>query len=138
MSPPKVRFPPSLPKDNYYPALGWAITNARQVFILPVINGHEGSAWGFLSVFIFLWLSPWHMGVPRLGAESEQQLLAYTKATAKPDSSQVCGRHHSLQQCWILNPLSEAGDQTRTLLDTGRILNPLSHSGISCIFLNCT
>ena len=28
----------------------------------------------------------WHMGVPRLGAESERQLLAYATATAISDS----------------------------------------------------
>ena len=30
---------------------------------------------------------PWHMEVPRLGAESELQLPAYTIATATPDLS---------------------------------------------------
>ena len=51
-----------------------------------------------------------HMEVPRLGGELELQLLAYTTATATPDLSQVCDVYHSSQQCWILNPLSEARD----------------------------
>ena len=29
--------------------------------------------------------------------------------------------HHSSEQCWILNPLSEARDQTRTLMVASRI-----------------
>ena len=77
-------------------------------------------------MFLFLAaLGPhlWHMDVPRLGVESELQLLAYTTATATatPDLSHICELHHSSRQCRILNPLSEAGDQTRILVDTGQI-----------------
>ena len=43
-----------------------------------------------------------------IGVKSELQLLAYTTATAMPDSSQVCNLRRSSQQCQILNPLSEA------------------------------
>jgi len=35
------------------------------------------------------------------------------------------------QQCQILNPLSEARDQTRILMDTSQVRNPLSHNGNS-------
>ena len=63
----------------------------------------------------------WHTKVPRLGAELELQLQAYTTATATQDPSHVCDLHYSLQQCQILNPLSEARDETCTLKDTGRI-----------------
>ena len=59
-----------------------------------------------------------HMEVPRLGAESELQLLAYTTATAKPDPSHVCNLHRSLRQCWILNLLNEVRDQTCILIVT--------------------
>ena len=59
--------------------------------------------------------------VPRLGAESELQLLAYITATATQDPSCVCDLHHSPRQCWILNPLSEARDHTCILMDTGYI-----------------
>ena len=52
------------------------------------------------------------MEVPRLGVESELQLLAYTTATATWDPSRICDPHHSSQQRWILNPLSEARDGT--------------------------
>ena len=58
------------------------------------------------------------MEVPRLGVELELQLLAYTTATAAPDPSCTCDLCHRVWQRWILNPLSEARDQTRSLTDT--------------------
>ena len=36
--------------------------------------------------------------------------------------------HCSLWQCWILNPMSEARDGTRILMDTSWVLNLLSHN----------
>ena len=62
------------------------------------------------------------MDVPRLGISLELQLLAYTAAT--PDPRYICNLRHSLWQCWILNPRSKA-------MDTGRVLNLLSHKGNS-------
>ena len=41
-------------------------------------------------------------GHPRLGVESELQLLACTTAPATLDPSSVCDLHHSSQQCGIL------------------------------------
>ena len=58
------------------------------------------------------------MEVHRLGVESELQLPAYTTATSMPDLIHVCDLYHGLQQCWILNLLSEARDRTRIFLDT--------------------
>ena len=57
------------------------------------------------------------MEVPRLGAESELQLLAYTTATAMWDPRHVYNLHHSSGQCQIPNPLSEARDQTHILME---------------------
>ena len=37
------------------------------------------------------------------------------------DPSCVCNLHHSLWQCWILNPLSEARDRTCIFMDTSQI-----------------
>ena len=59
------------------------------------------------------------MEVPRLGVELEQQLPAYT--TAMCDPSCIYDLHDSSQKCWLLNPLSEAGDQTCILMDTSQI-----------------
>ena len=56
-----------------------------------------------------------HMKDPRLGVESELQLLAYTTATAMWDPSHIWDLHHSSQQCQILNPLSKTRDRTRIL-----------------------
>ena len=52
------------------------------------------------------------MEVPRLGTESELKLPAYSTATATPDPSHICDLHYSSWQCQMLNPLSEARDQT--------------------------
>ena len=61
------------------------------------------------------------MEVPRLGVESELQLMAYTTATATWDPCYVCNLHHSSQQCRILNPLSKARDRTHNLMVPGWI-----------------
>ena len=58
------------------------------------------------------------MEVPRLGVESELQLPAYAAATTKWDLNLLCNLHHSSWQHHILNPLSEAQDQTCILMDT--------------------
>ena len=54
---------------------------------------------------------------PALGVKSELQLPAYTTATTVPYLSHICDLHHSLQQCQILNPLSEARDRTCFFVD---------------------
>ena len=47
----------------------------------------------FFFLALFLGPHPWHMVVPRLGIESELQLLAYTMATAAQDPSHICNLH---------------------------------------------
>ena len=61
------------------------------------------------------------MEVPRLGVESELQLLVYATATATQDLSRVCDLHHSSRQLGILNPLGEARDQTHILVDASQV-----------------
>ena len=61
--------------------------------------------------------------VPRLGVESELQLLSYTAATAMQDPSRVIDLHHSSEQRQILNPLSEAWDGTCIFMDTSLIVS---------------
>ena len=67
---------------------------------------------------LFCFLGPYkrHMEIPRLGVELEVQLSAYTTATATQHPSCVYDLHHSTQQCWILNPLSEARDRICNLM----------------------
>ena len=60
--------------------------------------------------FFFLGPRPWHMKVPRLGVESELQLLAYATALTMQDPSHVCNLHHSSQPTQILNSFREARD----------------------------
>ena len=77
----------------------------------------------FLSLsffFFFLLFRPHsrHMEVPRLEVECQLQLLAYTTATAMQGPNLICHLHRSSQQHWILNPLTEARDRTRVLMDT--------------------
>ena len=62
------------------------------------------------------------MGVPRLAVALELQLPAYTTATEMPDPSHVFDPHHRSRQLQILNPVSEARDQIRILVDTGRFV----------------
>ena len=58
------------------------------------------------------------MEVPRLGAESELQLPAYTTATEMQDPSHIRNLYYSSGQWQILNPLSEARDQTHIFMDS--------------------
>ena len=71
--------------------------------------------------FLLLGPHPWHIEVPRLGVQSELQLLAY--ATATWDPSLVYNLHHSSQQCWILDQgsLSKARDKILILMDSSRV-----------------
>ena len=69
----------------------------------------------FFFVFCLFRATPAHMEVPRQGVKWELQLPAYAIATATQDPSCVCDLHHSSWQRQILNPLSEARDQTRVL-----------------------
>ena len=82
----------------------------------------------FFFVFCFF-LRPAHVQVPSLEVESELQLPANTTAMAMPDPSCVCDPRHSSGQRQILNPLSEARDQTRILMGLRFYLAslPLSH-----------
>jgi len=78
----------------------------------------------FTYLFLFFcFLGPhlWHIEVPRLGVQSELQLLAYTTATATQDLSHICDLHHSSWQRLILNPLSEARDRTQDLIIPSQI-----------------
>ena len=68
--------------------------------------------WGVL--FAILGQHLWHIEVPRLGVESELQLLAYT--AAMQDLSRVCNLYYSSWQHQILDPLSEARDQTHEFM----------------------
>ena len=94
---------------------------------------------GFFSFCFVLFLGPhpWHMEVPVLGFESELQLLAYATAVATPDLSCICDLHHSLQHCWILNPLSSARGWTCILMHTIWVHCAEPQWELWCIFVSC-
>ena len=83
-------------------------------------------------IFFFFLIGPhlWHMEVPRLGVKLELQLPDYTTATATPDLSHICDRHHGSWQWQILNPLCEARHWTWNLMDTSWVLNRLCGSDL--------
>ena len=60
----------------------------------------------------------------QIGAAAE----VLSSATATMDPRCICDLHHSLWQCQVLNPLSEARDQTHILIDTSHVLNQLSNN----------
>ena len=59
----------------------------------------EALQWLIFEGGLFLGAHLQQIEVPRLEVESEQQLPAYTTATAMPDASHVCDLHHNSQQC---------------------------------------
>ena len=71
--------------------------------------------------FCFFSAAPSAYGSSQARGLMELQLPNYATATATPDPSHICNLHRSLWQLWILNPLSEARDQTCTFMDTSRV-----------------
>ena len=88
----------------------------------------------FVFAFCFLGLHSQHMKVPRLGVKSHLQMLACSTAIAMWDLSHICNLHHSSQQHWIPDPLSEAGDETHILVNTTRISFHCTTTGNSYFF----
>ena len=86
----------------------------------------------FIHLFCFLGSHGWYMEVPSLGVELELHPLAYATVTAMPDASHIYNLHHSSWQCRILNPLGEARDWTRILMDISRIGYPWTTTGTPC------
>ena len=79
------------------------------------------------ALLFFFGLPPLHMGGPRLGVKLELQLPAYTTAAATQDLSSVCNLHHSSWQRQILNPLCEARDRNRILMDISQFVTTEPH-----------
>ena len=93
---------------------------------------------GGLGFFLFCLLGPHprHMEVPRLGVQSELQLLAYTTATATSDLSRICDLLCSSQQHRILNPLSGARDRIHNLMVPSRIHFRCTTTGTAVFWIN--
>ena len=92
---------------------------------------------GYIYIYIymiFLGLHPQRIEVPRLGVESELELLAYAAGrsepkSAMPDLSCIYNLHHSSWQGQILNPLNKSRDRTYILLDTIQVHNHCATTG---------
>ena len=71
------------------------------------------------------------MQVPggRSWIRAEAASLHHSHSHSKPDPNRICDLLCSLWQLQILNPLREARDETRILMDTSSVLNPLSTRG---------
>jgi len=67
--------------------------------------------------------------------QSELQVPAYTTATATRDPTSLCDLHHSSWQRQILNPLSEARDRTKVLVNTSQICYCWATMGTPLSFL---
>ena len=92
------------------------LQSQQRGFSVPFFCCYMSSDWPLLpssSTFFFLFRV-----APTTYGSSEPQLPAHTTVTATRDLSHVCDLHHSSQ---ILNPLKEARDRTRILMDTSQI-----------------
>ena len=72
--------------------------------------------WGLVCLFMAI---PVAYGISQARGLIRAAAEAYATATATAtlDQSHICKLCHSLWQCWILNPRSEARDQTCILMD---------------------
>ena len=83
----------------------------RMLFPLALWHSTAAPTQGSFS-FLFLLFRATRLEVPRLGVESELQLLACTTATATAtaDPSYICNLCHSSPQCQVPNPPIGARD----------------------------
>ena len=95
------------------------------LYLLAHLNEALHNLPQFLLLFLFpciiffsFRVAPMACGSVWLGVESELQLLACATARATQDPSFICTLHRSMQQCWILDPLSKARDRTFILTKT--------------------
>ena len=106
-------------------------------FNLCIFSPFPSLFYSFFLIFnfnfnFFLGLHQQHIEIPRLGAESELQLLAYTTAIAIQNPSRICDLHHSSQQHQNLNPLSKARDRTHVLMVTSWVHYHWATMGTPC------
>ena len=72
----------------------------------------------FLSFFFFLMAEPKAYGISQARGWIRAAAVTYATATATRNLRHICNLYHSLQQCQVLDPLSEARAWTHILMDT--------------------
>ena len=85
--------------------------------------------WCRLAAAALIWPLAWELPYGAGAAYGSSQARGQIRATAaglhhshnNAGLSHIYNLHHSSQQCWILNPLSEARDQIHLLMDTAQI-----------------
>ena len=88
------------------------------------VNGQQASSSSF---FFFFWSFCLSRAAPAAfgGFQARGSIRAIAAGLphshSKWDQSRICDLYHSSWQCLILNPLSEAGDQTGVLMDASRV-----------------
>ena len=85
----------------------------------------------FFSFFFFFRAIPAVYGSSWAKGRIRAAAAGLARAIATRDPSLTYDLHYSLQQWQLLNPLSEARDQTCILMNTSRFCNLLSHNGNS-------
>ena len=90
----------------------------------PQSPAQSQSAPPIFFIFLFFYFFCLYRAAPAAHGSSQAELYwnwscrPYSTATAMPDPSHLFNLHHIARQGWILNPLSEARDQTHILMDT--------------------
>ena len=80
------------------------------------IRKYDQVIWGNFFSFHLFRAAPTAYGGSQTRGLIRATVPAYARASATQDPSCICDLHHSPQQRWILNPLSEARDQTHNLI----------------------
>ena len=118
----------------------------RSFTILPAIYEDSNFCISLPTLFIvclFIYLLLFRATPVAYGGSQARGRIAATvvglRHSHSNEGSELClNLHHSSQQCWILNPLSETRDQTCILMNTSRVCNPLGHTRNSPVFLIST
>ena len=78
---------------------------------------------GLLNFYLFIYFraAPVAYGNSQVRGGIGAVAATYTTATATWDPSLIFQLYQSSWQCQILNPLNEARDQTRVLMDTSQV-----------------
>ena len=116
-------------RDQHHASLNWSRTGREEFYIQK-----DSSSLSLFFVSLFR---------DELSAYGGFQARGWIGAVAaglhhsrSNTGSELCrDLHHSSWQCWILNPLREARDQTHILMDTSWVLNPLTHNRNSSCFV---